>query len=267
MTDDHPQWPRLAFGMTAGDRPWLAELAGELSALGYDELWSNDIRGKSGLRTLALAAPGALRLRLAVGALALSGTTPQRLAEQVREAGIPPDRLTVGVGSGSGRSLAVMEAGIAELRSLIPGYAIGLAAVGPRMARLGGRVADVVLLNWTGARLAAERRRDIRDEAAALGGRAPRVAAYVRVTIGGAERLTAEQSRYHGYGGTYQSVLEEQEARGEGPVGIAADQAEQVPPGLAPYRSALDTVVVRALPRDDTLEAWLEIARAARLRS
>jgi len=105
--------------MTAGDRPWLAELAAELEALGYDELWSNDIRGKSGLQTLALAAPGAPGLRLAVGALALSGTTPQRLAEQVREAGIPPDRLTVGVGSGSGRSLAVMEAGIAELRAAI----------------------------------------------------------------------------------------------------------------------------------------------------
>ena len=92
------------------------------------------------------------------------------------------------------------------------------------------------------------------------------MAAYVRVTIGGAERLTAEQSRYHGYGGTYRSVIENQEARGEAPVGIAVDQAEHVPPALEPYRSALDTVVVRALPHEDSLDGWLEVARAARLR-
>ena len=73
------------------------------------------------------------------------------------------------------------------------------------MAALGGRVADVVLLNWTGARLAAERRREIAEQADAVGRAAPRVAAYVRVTIGGAGRLTAEQARYHGYGGTYRS--------------------------------------------------------------
>ncbi len=252
--------------MTAGDRLWLPQLAAELEALGYDELWSNDVPGKSGLQTLAAAATGTPNLRLAVGALALSGTTPRRLADAVLSAGIAADRLTVGVGSGSSRSLAVMEAGIAELRGLIPGYAIGLAAVGPKMARLGGRVADVVLLNWTGARLAAERRTEIADEAGALGRAAPRVAAYVRVTIGGAGRLTAEQSRYHGYGGTYRSVIEDQEARGEAPVGIAVDQGEQVPPALDPYRSALDTVVVRALPREDSLDGWLEVARAARLR-
>lgn len=266
MTDHHDSWPRLAFGMTAGDRPWLPQFAAELEVLGYDELWSNDVTGKSGLRTLAAAASGTPSLRLAVGALALSGTTPRRLADGVIDAGIAPERLTVGVGSGSSRSLAVMEAGIADLRDLIPGYAIGLAAVGPNMARLGGRVADVVLLNWTGARLAAERRTEIADEAAALGRAAPRVAAYVRVTIAGAERLTAEQARYHGYGGTYRSVIEDQEARGEGPVGIAVDRSEQVPAALDPHRSALDTVVVRALPHEDSLDGWLEVARAARLR-
>ena len=92
------------------------------------------------------------------------------------------------------------------------------------------------------------------------------MAAYVRVTVGGAERLTAEQARYHGYGGTYRSVIEDQEARREGPVGIAVNRAEDVPLALDPYRSALDTVVVRALPSEDSLDGWLEVARAARLR-
>jgi hypothetical protein len=131
------------------------------------------------------------------------------------------------------------------------------------MAALGGRLADVVLLNWAGPRLAAERHVEIAGAASALGRAAPRVAGYVRVTVGGPQRLNTEQTRYRGYGGTYQAVIEDQDARGETPVGIAEDEPDLVPAALDPYRSALDTVVVRALPREDNLEAWLEVARAA----
>ena len=49
-------------------------------------------------------------------------------------------------------------------------------------------------------------------------------------------------------------------------MGIAVNRAEDVPLALDPYRSALDTVVVRALPSEDSLDGWLEVARAARLR-
>jgi hypothetical protein len=36
---------------------------------------------------------------------------------------------------------------------------------------------------------------------------------------------------------------------------------------VADYRSVLDTVVIRGLPAEDTLEAWLDVARAATLRA
>lgn len=268
MTTHLPD-PPLAFGLTAGPRPWLGELGQALVELGYDELWSNHVRGASGLDTLAAVADGAPSLRLAVGVIALSETSPAQVAALVAATGFTPDRLTVGVGSGSGRSLAAVRAGVVALRELIPGNQIGLAAVGPRMATLGGEVADVVLLNWTGPRVAGERRAAISAAARAAGRAAPRIAAYVRVAVGpgASERLAREQAHYAGYGGAYRSVILEQEARGESPIGIAAEEPGGVPPALDAYRSVLDTVVIRGLPPDDSLEAWLAVARAATLRS
>jgi alkanesulfonate monooxygenase SsuD/methylene tetrahydromethanopterin reductase-like flavin-dependent oxidoreductase (luciferase family) len=255
--------------MSAGLRPWLAELGVAVETLGYDELWSNDVRGVSGLDTLAAAAQATHRLRLAVGVIALSEASPDAIAERVAESGLPADRLTVGVGSGTGRSLEAMRSGISALRGLLPGHAIGLAAVGPRMAALGGGVADVVLLNWAGPRLALERRQLVAAGAAVAGRPVPRVAAYVRVAVGrGADqRLASEQARYVGYGGSYRGVIDAQVGSGQSVIGVAAEEPGGVAPALADYRSVLDTVVIRGLPAEDTLEAWLDVARAATLRA
>jgi len=265
----NPSGPRRAFGISAGPRTWLAELGPSLEAFGYEELWSNDVRGASGLDTLAAVADSAPRLRLAVGVMAFSDTSPARIAERVAAARLPAERVTVGVGSGSGRSLEAVRQGVASLRDLLPDHAIGLAAVGPRMAELGGAIADVVLLNWAGPRLASERRLEVEAGARAAGRPVPRIAGYVRVTVGrGAdERLATEQAGYAGYGGSYRTVIEGQIARGESAIGIAAEEPGGVAPTLLPYWSALDTVVIRGLPADDTLEAWLDVARAATLRA
>jgi alkanesulfonate monooxygenase SsuD/methylene tetrahydromethanopterin reductase-like flavin-dependent oxidoreductase (luciferase family) len=137
------------------------------------------------------------------------------------------------------------------------------------MAELGGAVADVVLLNWAGPRLASERRRVVEAGAAAAGRTMPRIAAYVRVAVGpGAdERLASEQTRYVGYGGSYRRVIDAQVESGESVIGIAAEEPGGVAPALAGYRSVLDTVVIRGLPAEDTLVAWLDVARAATLRA
>lgn len=261
--------PSLAFGVSAGLRPWLGELGVALVGLGYDELWSNDVRGGSGLDTLAAAAEATNRLRLAVGVIALSEASPDTIAERVARSGLRADRLTVGVGSGTGRSLEAVRNGINALRGLLPGHAIGLAAVGPRMAELGGAVADVVLLNWAGPRMASERRQLVGAGAAAAGRPVPRVAAYVRVAVGrGAdERLASEQAQYLRYGGSYRQVIDAQVASGESMIGVVAEEPGGVGPALAGYRSVLDTVVIRGLPADDTLQAWLDVARAATLRA
>ena len=264
----------LAFGITAGRRPWLGELSSAVERLGFGELWANDVPGASGLETLAVAADAAPRLHLAVGVMALTEHRPAAIARQVASLGIAAERLTIGVGSGSSRSRAVVREGVAAVRDLLPGVAIAVAAVGPRMAELGGEVADVVLLNWAAPRLAGERRAAVEQAAAAAGRATPRVAAYVRVAVGpgAARRLAAEQAKYARYGGSYRAVIGQQEGAGESALGIAVEPdderhtASQVAAALAPYRSVLDTVVVRGVPPADTLEGWLAVARAGTLR-
>ena len=68
----------------------------------------------------------------------------------------------------------------------------------PRLCRLGGEIADGVLLNWMLPDGAARAREWLSEGAAAAGREAPVVASYVRVAVGpGAqERLDAVEGRY-----------------------------------------------------------------------
>lgn len=256
--------PRTAFGTTADARPDLARLGTGVEALGYDELWVNDTRRGDGLATLAPIAAATSRLRLAVGVVALSEQTPATIAERVHRAAIPADRLTLGVGSGRSRSLDLVRMGVAELRNLLPDHEIAVAAVGPRMARLAGEIADAVVANWALPDRLAEVRDIVSRAAAELGRPAPRLVAYVRTAVGpgAAGRLRDEMERYAGSAAHYARALADQQGR---VIGIAAESGtvEEVSEALEPYRSVADTVVVRGLPATDDVDAWLEVAHAA----
>jgi alkanesulfonate monooxygenase SsuD/methylene tetrahydromethanopterin reductase-like flavin-dependent oxidoreductase (luciferase family) len=78
------------------------------------------------------------------------------------------------------------------------GARIVVAAMRPRLCRLGGEIADGVLLNWMLPDGAARARGWVREAAAGAGREAPVVASYVRVAVGpGAqERLDAMEARY-----------------------------------------------------------------------
>ena len=252
---------RSGFGFTAAERPGLDRLGAEVEALGYDELWANDTSRGSGLAALAACASGARSLDLCVGVIGLSERGPEAIAREVDVLRLPHDRLVLGVGSGRSRSLALVEDAVAELRQLLPDVRIGVAALGPRMLALAGRVADVVLLNWAGPFRVAESREQIEAAASAAGRRAPRVAAYVRVAVG--QGATARlQHELDGYAGApqYAAQLAEQ---GPGLIGVACDDPVELQAALAPYRVALDSCVVRGLPDGDDVAAWLAVARAA----
>lgn len=253
-----------AFGLTAGSREDHARLGAELAHLGYGEAWCNDTRHGDGLRTLAEVAGGAPHLRVGVGVVAFSEHSPAAVAERVRGCAVTPERLIVGVGSGASASLALVRDGVAELRRLLPEHRIGVAAVGPRMARLAGELADAVVANWA----VPERLRFVRDrvaEGAATAGRPPpRLVAYVRTAVGAGavERLRREQARYAGFGRHYARAFA---AQRDELIGVAVEygDAAEVAAALARYRGAVDTVVVRGLPATDDVDAWLEVARAA----
>lgn len=251
---------RYGFGITAADRPGLERLGAEIEALGYDELWANDTRRGSGPATLAACGRGARSIDLCVGVIGLSERGPRQIAAEIEQLDLPRARLVLGVGSGSSRSLALVEDGLAELRGLLPGVRLAVAAVGPGMLRLAGRVADVVLLNWAGPFRVAASRELIEAGAAEAGRASPRVAAYVRVAVGpGAQdRL---QSAVEGYASApfYAAQIAEQRT---GLIGVACEDLDDLPAAVAPYRVALDSCVIRALPDGDDVDAWLAVARA-----
>ncbi|MBW3612907.1 MAG: LLM class flavin-dependent oxidoreductase [Chloroflexi bacterium] len=255
---------RLAFGITAADRPGAERLGAELTRLGYEELWSNDTRRGDGLAALAATAAGSDQLRLGVGVIALSEQAPARIAERVEESGLEPGRLVVGVGSGSSASLALVRDGVAELRRLLPEHPIGVAAVGPRMARLAGEVADAVIANWALPDRLGFVRGHVAEGAEAAGRPAPRLVAYVRTAVGpGAEdRLRQETARYAGYGPHYARAFAAQPGQPIG-VAIASGDTDELAGAFAPYRDVVDTLVVRGLPAEDDVDSWLEVATAA----
>jgi alkanesulfonate monooxygenase SsuD/methylene tetrahydromethanopterin reductase-like flavin-dependent oxidoreductase (luciferase family) len=261
----------LAFGITARQHPdpdELARLGARCEGLGFLELWANDGRSRSGLATLA-AAGRATWLDLCVGVVPLSERGPEAIAAEVASLDLPRERLVVGVGTGSGSSLAMVRDAVASLRTLLPGVRLAISALGPRMCALGGEVADVVLLNWALPDRIGWARERIAEGAARAGRPVPRVACYVRVAVGpdAEARLAAEVQRYRGRPRPYTRLFAEQDVDAVGLPGVAAQRADEVPALLAPYRAALDTCVVRGLPASDAIEDWIAIAEAATLRA
>lgn len=252
----------LAFGITAGERADAGRLGGELEGLGYAELWTNDTRRGDGVATLASIAPATRSLGLALGVVALSDHSPEAVVARLGAAGSWRDRLVLGVGSGSSASLDLVRDGVTTLRERLPGTPIAIAAVGPRMLHLAGEIADVVVTTWSMPERVPLLRARVEEGARMSGRRPPRLVLYVRTTLGpgAGDRLRAEMRRYAAYGRHYARAFLEQS---DELVGIAVDDPSELPSALAPYRAVADTVVVRAVPALDEVDALLEIAAAA----
>ena len=255
-----------ALGIDAGLDPGLArDLAARCQELGYHSLWSNDAPDAPGLETLAHFAAGAPELELGVGVLPLQRYEPAGIAADVERLGLDPARLWLGIGSGSlPTQIEPLRRAVAELRDLLPDATrIVIAAMRPRLCRLGGEIADGVLLNWMLPDGAAQAREWVREAAADAGREAPVVASYVRVAVGpGAqERLDAMEGRYR----TLTPGQAEHFAALDvplGTVGVAEPAAAGVREGLAPYAPALDLTIARVLaePEAAALDAVAEAA-------
>jgi alkanesulfonate monooxygenase SsuD/methylene tetrahydromethanopterin reductase-like flavin-dependent oxidoreductase (luciferase family) len=188
-------------GITAGlDAGLTRDLGARCEQLGYHSLWSNDEPAASGLETLAHLAAAAHRIELGVGVLPLDRHQPARIVTEIDRHGLDPAKLWIGIGSGQLRpQIDPLRRAVAELRELLPpGARVVLAAMRPQLCRLGGVVADGVLLNWMLPDQLAAARRWVQEGAREAGRVAPIVASYVRVAVGtGARRrLRDEERRY-----------------------------------------------------------------------
>jgi alkanesulfonate monooxygenase SsuD/methylene tetrahydromethanopterin reductase-like flavin-dependent oxidoreductase (luciferase family) len=246
---------RRGLGITAGLDAGLArELAAHCEQLGYHSLWSNDEPTARGLDTIAELAEATAKIELGVGVLPLHRYQPAQIAADVDRLGLDPARLWLGIGSGSlSPQVDALHRAVAELRTLLPeATRIVVAAMRPRLCRLGGAVADGVLLNWMRPGQATRARGWVREGAAEQGRRAPVVASYVRVAVGpGARRRLREEEIF------YRTINEGHRRHFAamrvpvGSVGIAASQRPDLLEALAPYHSALDLPIVRVLADPD----------------
>ena len=242
---------RRGLGISAGLDAGLArDLAIRCERLGYHSLWSNDEPTHPGLEILAQFAATAPRLELGVGVLPLDRHRPVAIEAEIARLGLNPAKLWVGIGSGQLRApVDFVRRAVAELRELLPdGTRIVVAAMRPRMCRIGGAVADGVLLNWMLPAQAAVARRWVLEGAYEAGRSAPLVASYVRVAVGpgSLQRLRDEESRYRTINEAHRRHFEAMNVP-LGSVGIAASTRSQVLEGLALYNSALDLAIARLL--------------------
>jgi alkanesulfonate monooxygenase SsuD/methylene tetrahydromethanopterin reductase-like flavin-dependent oxidoreductase (luciferase family) len=252
------------FGVAAGLDPDVARpLAARCAELGYGSMWSNDHPGAKGLGTLAefgAAAPG---LELGVAVIAIDRTPPEQIAADVEEFGIDPARLWLGVGAGfSEKPLTRMRDALPELRELLPGIRLVLAAMGPKMCALAGASYDGVFFNWMTPEFAARARTQVEAGAREAGRETPPVFGYVRTAVGpdAGERLAKEESFYLALHKGYRDHFERLDEP-EGTVGVAVQDRGAAQSALAAY-TALDTVVARGLA-SATVESMAAVAEAA----
>jgi alkanesulfonate monooxygenase SsuD/methylene tetrahydromethanopterin reductase-like flavin-dependent oxidoreductase (luciferase family) len=259
---------RRGLGVTAGLDAGLARaLAVQCERLGYHSLWSNDEPASPGLETLAHFAAAAPQLELGVGVLPLDRHQPVRIAAEIARLRLDPAKLWIGVGSGQlGAPIQIMLRAVAELRELLPDRTrIVVAAMRPRMCRLGGTIADAVLLNWMLPAQLAGARRWVQEGADKAGRAAPVVASYVRVAVGHAgslQRLRDEESRYRNINEAHRQHFEAMNVP-LGSVGVSASTRSDLRKGLAPYHSTLDLPIARLLAAHDAASLSAAAAAAA----
>ena len=234
--------------------PWseLAPIVRGVETAGYTAVFLPEITGRDALVTLGTFAGETRRLLLGTGVLPMRSRTPLLTAmgaATVQERSV--GRLILGLGTGEvgagaldelretvGRVRALLrgeklrEEGDSATLSLPPGreVPIWVSALGPKAMRLGGEIADGVILNWCPPERVSFARARIAEgaEAAERDPASVTVAVYVRAWVGRDEveamsELRAMAGRY----ASYPAYRRQFEQVGLGPQAAVAGQAHR----------------------------------------
>lgn len=247
------------------DLDLVAEIAREVESLGYSGIWTNDNPRADGIPVAAAMIRATTALKVGIGVIACERRPPEEIASRLQDEKVPIERLRLGIGPGMSEfPIALVRHAVARLRELVPGSTIATAAMGPRMCTLGGEISDLVLLNWmTPDRIAWARNRV--EKGASKSRRAsPLISSYIRVADGsdGAERIATEAARY-AFLPHYAKNLQGMGLDQSSPGVLGVPLEDTGPTELEDYEKVLDVAVVRALPKEESLEGLLSIARAA----
>jgi alkanesulfonate monooxygenase SsuD/methylene tetrahydromethanopterin reductase-like flavin-dependent oxidoreductase (luciferase family) len=233
----------------------VRELAPRVERLGFTALWINDVPGGDSLAGLRVAAETTSTLGLATGVIPLD----RRPAASLDLGGLPPDRVTLGLGSGrAAKPLGLVRAALDELRDRTDAELV-VGALGPKMRRLAAERADGVLLNWLTPRAAAEADGELR---AASGARATRSILYLRSVTDPASRSALEREA-DGYEAVpaYAANFERLGIRA---IDATLDLSEDAAARVVPF-DVVDEIVLRAITPTggrDELVRFVEAAAA-----
>lgn len=126
---------------------------------GYEAVFVPEISGREAFSSLAGLAGGTSRIRLGTGVVTIASRTPEITAMgSATVQDLSGGRFVLGIGAGAGGSLSRMRDYVPRVRSALEKHElvargnepppIWLGALGDRMIRLAGEMADGVILNW-----------------------------------------------------------------------------------------------------------------------
>lgn len=264
----------------------LVELATLAERCGYDSVWVPEGRGRELAATLGAMAGATHRIRLATGILPIFSRPPALVAMAAATlADLTGGRFSLGLGAGHPsiiedgygvpyrRPLGAMREYVHVLRRLLRGERLGargrvfrvadfqlesqprhrvpiyVAALGERMQRLAGEIADGVILNWSSPRQVSRSVAVVR-ESARTAGRDPAsvdVVCFVRAAVtrepGQAWQVLRRLVATYAAMPAYARMLEEAGFAGE----VAAVQAAWAAGGVNAAAAALSDDLVRDL--------------------
>jgi alkanesulfonate monooxygenase SsuD/methylene tetrahydromethanopterin reductase-like flavin-dependent oxidoreductase (luciferase family) len=241
----------------------IAAAAREAESAGYTSFWVNHPGPFDGLASVGVAARESRRIALGIGVIPLHTRGQASIVDGVRTHALPLDRLWLGVGSPNPKSLDRVREGVAALRKELRTRLV-VAALGPKMCRLAGEIADGVLFNWLTPEHAKASAALVREGAQAAQRPVPRLFAYVRLAMGpgAADRVAKEGARYDSVP-AYHANFERMGVKPEG-TAVVADTPAEIARALARWEGAIDEVVLRALPGDEGVDSTLALLRAAK---
>ena len=240
----------------------VSELAGAAEAAGYRTFWTNDTPDGDGLRALREAAGATTTIRLGVGLLPVDRVPANDIIARIALVGLPVDRLVVGVGAGGHPGgLGRVRSAVAALRGATSA-AVVVGALGPRMCRLAGEVADGVLLDWPTIDSASAARAHVRSGARSAGRATPPMAGYVFTALGAAalQQLRSEAAHY-GSVPAYAAHFR-RAAHDAIDAAVHAGTPRDLRRRLAAYEAVLDEVIVRAVVAEPRTAAYRRVLDA-----
>ncbi len=239
------------------------EVAGLVEQAGYGSFWVNGSPHDAALGIIegALDCTG---LEVGVGVFPLPKVSATELAGQVRDRGLPQERLWLGVGSDRRPGALDDVRGAARTFRETLDVVVTTGAVGPKMLALAGEAADAVILTWS-FKAEVERARQIIDGAAEKAGRVPpTVVSFIRCGLlpqakeAIEKRATAYDAIPH-----YHEVFERNGVNA-GDTVVTGTSRDELLTGIEREESVLDLSVIRAIPAENTVESLAELVDACR---